>query len=37
MKGLLIKDLLNLRQTGRVWALLLVVFLVSGFVQQSPG
>lgn len=37
MKGLLIKDLLNLRQTGRVWALLLVVFLVVGFVQQSPA
>lgn len=37
MKGLLIKDLLNLRQTGRVWALLLIVFLVIGFVQQSPA
>lgn len=37
MKGLLMKDLLNLRQTGRVWALLLVVFLVIGFVQQSPA
>ena len=36
MKGLLMKDLLNLRQTIRVWALLLVLFIVIGFAQRSP-
>ena len=36
MKGLLMKDLLNLKQTMRVWLLLLVLFVVIGFAQQSP-
>ena len=36
MKGLLMKDLLNLKQTIRVWALLLALFIVIGFAQQSP-
>ena len=36
MKGLLMKDLLNLRQTIRVWALLLALFIVIGFAQRSP-
>lgn len=35
MKGLLMKDLLNLKQTIRVWALLLALFIVIGFAQQS--
>ena len=36
MKGLLMKDLLNLKQTIRIWALLLALFIVIGFAQQSP-
>ena len=36
MKGLLMKDLLNLKQIVRVWALLLALFIVIGFAQQSP-
>ena len=36
MKGLLMKDLLNLKQTMRVWLLLLALFIVIGFAQQSP-
>lgn len=36
MKGLLMKDLLNLKQTMRVWMLMLILFIVIGFAQQSP-
>ena len=36
MNGLLMKDLLNLRQTIRVWNLLLALFIVIGFAQRSP-
>lgn len=37
MKGLLLKDLLNLKQMARVWSLLLAVFIVIGFAQRSPA
>lgn len=37
MKGLLMKDLLNLKQTIRVWALLLALFIVIGLCPAKPG
>ena len=37
MKGLLMKDLLNLKQTIRVWALLLALFIVIGRVAKHPN
>lgn len=36
MKGLLMKDLLNLKQTIRVWALLLALFIVIA-CPAKPG
>lgn len=35
MKGLLMKDLLNLKQTIRVWALLLALFIVIACQQAQ--